>query len=72
MSKDIEQLRLNMITSLMELDHGALLKVKEFMGSQEKIGWKDHITDENVDFVDFSKISKRPKRKTDKPSIVFL
>lgn len=72
MSKDLEQLRLNMITSMMDLDHDALLKIKQFMETQEKIGWKEHINDKNADFVDFSKISKNPKRKTNKPSIVFL
>lgn len=81
MSKDLEQLRLNMITSLMDLDHNALLKIKEFMLSQENIGWEDHINDENVDFVDFSEISeiakkskkaKNPKIQPDKPSIIFL
>ena len=72
MSKDLEQLRLNMITSMMDLDHDALLKIKDFMENQEKIGWKNHINENNVDFVDFSKIAKNPKRKTSKPSIVFL
>ena len=74
MSKDLEQLRLNMITSMMELDHNSLLKVKEFMESQAKIGWKDHVNDGNVEFVDYTKLSKisKKKYKGSKPSIVFL
>lgn len=72
MSKDLEQLRLNMITSMMDLDHDALLKIKDFMESQEKIGWKTHLSEKNIDFVDFSDLSKQSKRKTKKPSIVFL
>ena len=72
MSKDLEQLRLNMITSMMDLDHDALLKIKDFMENQEKIGWKNHINEKNVEFVDYSKIAVNPKRKTSKPSIVFL
>lgn len=75
MSKDLEQLRLNMITSMMELDHDSLLKVKEFMESQSKIGWKDHINEGNVEFVDYtklSKISKKKKPSNNKPNIVFL
>lgn len=69
MSKDLEQLRLNMITSMMDLDQDALLKIKDFMANQDKIGWKNHINEKNVHFVDFSKVAKR---KTNKPSIVFL
>jgi len=75
MSKDLEQLRLNMITSMMDLDHDSLLKVKHFMENQVKIGWKEYINEENVEFVDYSKISKiknEPKKRTAKPSIVFL
>ncbi len=74
MSKDLEQLRLNMITSMMDLDYKSLMKVKGFMESQSKIGWIDHINDGNVDFVDYSKMSKiaTKKEKTLKPSIVFL
>ena len=75
MSKDLEQLRLNMITSMMELDHDSLMKVKEFMETQSKIGWKDYVNDGNVEFVDYTKLSKISKKKrpgTSKPSIVFL
>ena len=75
MSKDLEQLRLNMITSMMDLDHKSLMKIKHFMEGQEKIGWEDYFSDENVDFVDYSKLSKisnKNKKRTSKPSIVFL
>ena len=74
MSKDIEQLRLNMITSMMDLDHDSLLRVKDFMENQSKIGWEDHVNDKNVEFVDYTKLSKISKRQkvSKKPNIVFL
>lgn len=74
MSKDLEQLRLNMITSMMDLDHDSLLRVKDFMENQSKIGWEDHVNDKNVEFVDYTKLSKISKRQkvSKKPNIVFL
>lgn len=77
MSKDIEQLRLNMITSMMDLDYESLMEVKEFMQNKSEIGWKDHINEGNVEFVDYANLKKKPTtsantRKQAKPNIVFL
>lgn len=60
MTKDLEQLRLNMIRTLMELDYDSLMKVKDYMQNQTEPGWKEYINDENIEFIDYRKISKIP------------
>jgi len=72
MSKELEQLRLNMMTSMMELDQKSLEKVKQFMENQESIGWKEHFNNNEIDFINVKNINKSTKRSIEKPSIVFL
>lgn len=72
MKKDLEQLRLNMIRTLMELDYDTLLQVKDFLEKETSAGFSEHINDQTVEFIDYSKISKIKSQKTEKTSIVFL
>ena len=72
MSKELEQLRLNMMTSIMELDQKYLLDIKNFMASHKNIGWVEHINEDNVNFISYDNIENAPKRKISKPEIVFL
>lgn len=73
MKKDLEQLRLNMIRSLMEMDYESLMKVKTFLESDVDGAWTEFINDDTVEFIDYSKISKISDKKEDKKvSIVFL
>ena len=72
MTKDLEQLRLNMIRTLMELDYDSLMKVKVFMENQTEPGWNEYINDENVEFIDYSKISKVSSEKKKNNNIIFL
>lgn len=72
MTKDLEQLRLNMIRTLMEMDEHALNRVKAFLEEEPNNGWKEHISEENVEFIDYSKISKIKDSEKSKTRIVFL
>lgn len=72
MTKDLEQLRLNMILTLMEMNEDALMEVKNFLETDMPEVWKEQISDESVQFIDYSKISKVSKDKEDKSNIIFL
>lgn len=74
MSKDLEELRLNMIRTLMEMDYNSLVDVKNFLEAKPDSNWKEFINDESVEFIDYSKISKKSKSQndSDKPKIMFL
>ena len=72
MSKELEQLRLNMMTSMMELDQKSLEKLKQFMENQESIGWEEHFDNDEIDFISIKNINRPSNRKIEKPSIVFL
>ena len=72
MTKDLEQLRLNMIRTLMEMDQDGLMRIKEFLESESNSGWEEQINDKNVEFIDYTKISKPSKKDDDKTKIIFL
>ncbi|MGB0884866.1 MAG: hypothetical protein ACPGVH_03680 [Chitinophagales bacterium] len=74
MSKDLEQLRLNMIRTLMEMDYDSLNEVKAFLETMPNSNWKEFINDESVEFIDYSKMTKKTKEEndSDKTKIMFL
>mgnify|MGYP000047103755 CR=1 FL=1 len=74
MSKDLEQLRLNMIRTLMEMDYDSLNEVKAFLETMPNSKWKEFINDESVEFIDYSKMTKKTKEEndSDKTKIMFL
>ena len=49
-----------------------LIQVKYFLETETKAGWTEHINDETVEFIDYTKISKISEKKSTKASIVFL
>lgn len=63
-----------MIRTLMEMDYDSLNEVKAFLETMPNSNWKEFINDESVEFIDYSKMTKKTKEEndSDKTKIMFL